>query len=160
MQRREGNSTSLTALGVFGAPEDAGCPRLVGRRPVVRRQHLPALEALPLRQLYSHTAQNQIEQTIAAEATGRKEDRARNGEAYLRDGDGQVELAGAYVLHAGAGGGSVLVLVQLHVLRRVAAARLRHCCPLLASPPRVFGLPTKGRATRWGVRTDATVRME
>ena len=57
MQGREGNSTSLTALGVFSAPEDAGCPRLVGRRPVALRQHLPAFEALPLLQLYSHTAQ-------------------------------------------------------------------------------------------------------
>ena len=86
-----------------------------------------------------------------------KEDRARNGETDLRDGDGQVELARADVLHAGAGGGSVLVLGQLHVPRRVAAARLRHCCPLLASPPRVFGLPTKWRrATRWGVGTGAS----
>jgi hypothetical protein len=48
----EGNAASLTALGVFGAPEDAGGPRLVGRRPVALRQHLPALAALPALQLY------------------------------------------------------------------------------------------------------------
>ena len=156
MQGREGNSTSLTALGVLSATEDAGCPRLVGRRLVALRQHLPTLDAHHPLQLYSHTAQNQIEQTIAAAATGRNEDRARNGETDLRDGDGQVELARADVLHAGAAGGSVLVLGQLHVLRRVAAPRLRHCRPLLASPPRVFGLPTKGRAARSGVGTGAS----
>jgi hypothetical protein len=45
------------------------------------------------------------------------------------------------------------VLLQPHVLRRVAAARLRHRSPLLASSPGCapegFWLPTKGRAARW-----------
>jgi hypothetical protein len=45
------------------------------------------------------------------------------------------------------------VLLQPHVLRRVAAARLRHRSPLLASSPgrapEGFWLPTKGRAARW-----------
>lgn len=131
------NATPLTALGVVGASEDAGGPRLVGGRLVALRQHLPALAAPPPLQLQAytraHSKSDQENPTQKQQRETKSRDSRKSWRRDLRDGDGLVELAGADVL----GGGGVLVPGQLHVARRVARLlrhRARSRRPLSSSP--------------------------